>query len=62
LTAPSTPASLFNLQTFGNVYSRISNPTVAVFEERIASAWKGAAPRWPVPPAWRHKWRRCWPS
>ncbi|MEO8717996.1 MAG: PLP-dependent transferase, partial [Burkholderiales bacterium] len=22
-------ASLFNLQTFGNVYSRISNPTVA---------------------------------
>ena len=30
-------ASLFNLQTFGNVYSRISNPTVAVFEERIAS-------------------------
>ena len=23
-------ASLFNLQTFGNVYSRISNPTVAV--------------------------------
>ena len=30
-------ASLFNLQTFGNVYSRISNPTVAVFEERVAS-------------------------
>src|SRR5688572_30273541 len=30
-------ASLFNLQTFGNVYSRISNPTVAVFEERIAA-------------------------
>ena len=25
-------ASLFNLQTFGNVYSRISNPTVAVLE------------------------------
>ena len=24
-------ASLFNLQTFGNVYSRISNPTNAVF-------------------------------
>ncbi|MBT7998735.1 MAG: bifunctional O-acetylhomoserine aminocarboxypropyltransferase/cysteine synthase, partial [Betaproteobacteria bacterium] len=23
-------ASLFNLQTFGNVYSRLSNPTVAV--------------------------------
>ena len=30
-------ASLFNLQTFGNVYSRISNPTVAVLEERVAS-------------------------
>jgi hypothetical protein len=30
-------ASLFNLQTFGNVYSRISNPTVAVFEERVAA-------------------------
>jgi len=30
-------ASLFNLQTFGNVYTRISNPTVAVFEERMAA-------------------------
>src|SRR5215470_15690001 len=30
-------ASLFNLQTFGNVYSRISNPTVSVFEERMAA-------------------------
>jgi len=30
-------ASLFNLQTFGNVYSRISNPTVAMFEERMAA-------------------------
>ena len=30
-------ASLFNLQTFGNVYSRISNPTDAVFEERMAA-------------------------
>ena len=30
-------ASFFNLQTFGNVYSRISNPTVAVFEERMAA-------------------------
>ncbi len=28
---------LFALQTFGNVYSRISNPTVAAFEERLAS-------------------------
>ena len=34
-------ASLFNLQTFGNVYSRISNPTVAVFEERMAAVEGG---------------------
>ncbi len=30
-------ASLFNLQSFGFVYSRLANPTVAVLEERIAS-------------------------
>ncbi|HXZ52561.1 MAG TPA: O-acetylhomoserine aminocarboxypropyltransferase/cysteine synthase family protein [Burkholderiales bacterium] len=36
-------ASLFNLQTFGNVYSRISNPTVAVFEERMAALENGRA-------------------
>jgi O-acetylhomoserine (thiol)-lyase len=34
-------ASLFNLQTFGNVYSRISNPTVAVLEERMAAVEGG---------------------
>ena len=33
----SDAANLFALQKFGNVYSRISNPTVAAFEERIAS-------------------------
>ena len=36
-------ASLFNLQTFGNVYTRISNPTVAVFEERMAAVESGRA-------------------
>ena len=36
-------ASLFNLQTFGNVYSRISNPTVAVLEERAAAIENGRA-------------------
>jgi O-acetylhomoserine (thiol)-lyase len=36
-------ASLFNLQTFGNVYSRISNPTVAVLEERVAAIENGRA-------------------
>ncbi|HNG81178.1 MAG TPA: PLP-dependent transferase, partial [Burkholderiaceae bacterium] len=36
-------ASLFNLQTFGNVYSRLSNPTVAAFEERVAALEGGRA-------------------
>src|SRR5258705_2920325 len=36
-------ASLFNLQVFGNIYSRIMNPTVAVFEERIAALEGGTA-------------------
>jgi O-acetylhomoserine (thiol)-lyase len=35
-------ASLFNLQTFGNVYSRLSNPTVAAFEERVAASGMAA--------------------
>jgi O-acetylhomoserine (thiol)-lyase len=30
-------SELFSLRTYGNIYSRISNPTVAAFEERIAS-------------------------
>src|SRR5258706_1787399 len=30
-------ASLFNMERGGHVYSRISNPTVAVFEERLAA-------------------------
>jgi O-acetylhomoserine (thiol)-lyase len=36
-------ASLFNLQTFGNIYSRLSNPTVAVLEERVAALEGGRA-------------------
>ena len=36
-------ASLFNLQTFGNVYSRLSNPTVAALEERVAALEGGRA-------------------
>lgn len=36
-------AALFNLQTFGNVYSRLSNPTVAAFEERVAALEGGRA-------------------
>src|SRR5215469_1934570 len=30
-------ASLFNLHNFGYIYSRLTNPTVAVLEERVAS-------------------------
>ncbi len=36
-------ASLFNLQTFGNIYSRLMNPTNAVFEERMAALEGGRA-------------------
>ncbi len=36
-------ASLFNLQTFGNVYTRLSNPTTAAFEERCAALEGGRA-------------------
>jgi len=30
-------AELFALRTYGNIYSRIGNPTVAAFEEKVAS-------------------------
>ncbi len=36
-------AALFNLQTFGNVYARLSNPTVAALEERVAALEGGRA-------------------
>jgi O-acetylhomoserine (thiol)-lyase len=36
-------ASLFGLQAFGNIYSRIGNPTCAVLEERIAALEGGTA-------------------
>jgi O-acetylhomoserine (thiol)-lyase len=36
-------AALFNLQVFGNIYSRIMNPTNAVLEERIAALEGGRA-------------------
>lgn len=34
---PEAAAAYFNLQEYGNTYSRIVNPTVAAFEERIAN-------------------------
>jgi O-acetylhomoserine (thiol)-lyase len=36
-------ASLFNLQTFGNIYTRLMNPTNAALEERIAALEGGRA-------------------
>jgi O-acetylhomoserine (thiol)-lyase len=34
---PESAAAYFNLQEYGNTYSRIMNPTTAVFEERVAN-------------------------
>ena len=39
---PESAGAYFNLQEYGNTYSRIMNPTVAVFEERMASLEGGA--------------------
>src|ERR1700684_3069937 len=36
-------AALFNLQVFGNIYTRIMNPTTAVLEERVAALENGRA-------------------
>jgi O-acetylhomoserine (thiol)-lyase len=39
---PESAAAYFNLQEYGNTYSRIMNPTTAVLEERVANL-EGAA-------------------
>ena len=36
-------ARLFGLQEFGNIYTRIMNPTNGVFEERVAALEGGVA-------------------
>jgi O-acetylhomoserine (thiol)-lyase len=36
-------AALFNLETFGNIYTRITNPTQSVLEERVAALEGGTA-------------------
>ena len=51
-------AALFALQQFGNIYSRIMNPTTDVFEQRVA-ALEGGMAAW-RPPAGRR--RNFWPS
>jgi O-acetylhomoserine (thiol)-lyase len=40
---PDHAARLFGLQEFGNIYTRIMNPTTAVFEERVAALEGGVA-------------------
>ncbi|MEZ4719242.1 MAG: PLP-dependent transferase [Caldilineaceae bacterium] len=45
-------AQLFELKQYGNIYTRINNPTTAVFEERWPR-WRTAPARWPWPAAWR---------
>src|ERR1700722_20583933 len=35
-------AALFNLEEFGNIYTRMTNPTTTVFEDRMASLEGGA--------------------
>jgi O-acetylhomoserine (thiol)-lyase len=39
---PESAGAYFNLQEYGNTYTRIMNPTVAVFEERVANLEGGA--------------------
>jgi len=36
-------AALFGLETFGNIYTRIMNPTQAVLEQRVAALEGGTA-------------------
>jgi O-acetylhomoserine (thiol)-lyase len=36
-------AALFNLEVFGNIYTRIGNPTQAVLEQRVAALEDGSA-------------------
>ena len=42
---PESAGAYFNLQEYGNTYSRIMNPTVAVFEERVARRSPAGSPR-----------------
>src|SRR5271156_4547289 len=55
--SPDQAAQLFELKQYGNIYTRISNPTTAVFEERMASleggpgaGGAGSGPAGPVVP------------
>ena len=59
---PESAAAYFNLQEYGNTYSRIMNPTTAVFEERVANL-EGGAGAWRSPAGSPRRWprsSRCW--
>ena len=46
-------AALFGLTEFGNIYTRLMNPTTDVLEKRIALLEGGGGERWPWPAASR---------
>lgn len=48
-------SALFNLQEFGNIYTRIMNPTQDTLEQRIASL-EGGWPLWPSRPGTARNW------
>ena len=41
--SPEHAANLFALKEFGNIYSRLGNPTVDVLEQRLAALHNGTA-------------------
>ena len=52
-------AELFALRSYGNIYSRIGNPTVAAFEEKIASLEGGLGCGSPRRAVSQHSSARC---
>ena len=48
-------ASLFGLQTFGNIYTGIGNPTNAVLRS-ASPRWKAAPRAWRSPPGTPRRW------
>ena len=54
-------ARLFGLQEFGNIYTRIMNPTTDVLEQRVA-ALEGGVAGLALPAAWQPSLERSTPS
>jgi len=53
--SPEHAANLFGLREFGNIYTRLMNPTNDVLEKRLAAM----RPGWSFPPAWPPLPRLC---